>query len=221
MPLVLLILFIAMPIAEIYVIIRVGDWIGWLPTIALLILDGFVGAALARSQGRAAWARFNRALTEGRVPASETFDGAMIVLGGALLLAPGFITDVFGFALLFPPTRALMRAVIARLARRRMTLSWTVVGGPAGAGGGAGRRPGPPPGYGPRARRRAPGRGYDYEGTAREVADDPGALPAGEREPGGREAGGPDTGGPERGGREAGEPEAGGRDPADRDGRSR
>ena len=88
-----------------------------MPTLALLILDGFAGAALARSQGRAAWERFNLALTEGRVPARETFDGAMIILGGALLLAPGFITDVVGFALLIPPTRAMFRAVVARLAR--------------------------------------------------------------------------------------------------------
>ena len=94
MGIVLLFLFLALPIAEIYVIIQVGDAIGVAPTLALLILDGFAGAALARSQGRAAWERFNRALTDGRVPANETFDGAMIIVGGALLLAPGFITDV-------------------------------------------------------------------------------------------------------------------------------
>ena len=67
----LVVLFILLPIAEIYVIVRVGEAIGILPTLALLIVDGFLGAALARSQGRAAWARFNRALGEGRVPARE------------------------------------------------------------------------------------------------------------------------------------------------------
>src|SRR3954468_2308031 len=127
----LILLFIVLPIAEIYVIIKVGEAIGVLPTIALLIVDGFVGAALARSQGRAAWARFNQALAEGRVPARETFDGAMIIVGGAVLLAPGFITDAIGLLLLIPPTRALLRGVIARLARNRASLSWTVVGGPA------------------------------------------------------------------------------------------
>ena len=98
MPFVLLFLFLALPILELYVIIQVGQAIGFAPTLLLLILDGIAGAALARSQGRNAWARFNRALAEGRVPAKETLDGGMIILGGALLLAPGFITDIFGFA---------------------------------------------------------------------------------------------------------------------------
>jgi UPF0716 protein FxsA len=164
MPLVLLFLFLALPIAELYVIIQVGQAIGLAPTLLLLILDGFAGAALARSQGRNAWERFNRALAEGRVPARETVDGAMIVLGGALLLAPGFITDFFGFLLLIPPTRALLRGVVSRLARRRMGLAWTVAGPPPrGPGPGSNGRAGPP-------------RGYDYEGTAHEVTDPPPEL---------------------------------------------
>ena len=152
-------LFLALPIAELYVIIQVGDAIGVVPTLFLLILDGFAGAALARSQGRTAWERFNRALAEGRVPAKETFDGAMIILGGALLLAPGFITDVIGFALLIPPTRALLRGSSRALARRRVSFACTVFGPPPPAGG-------PRPGTSGPARSR---RGYDYEGTAREV----------------------------------------------------
>ena len=155
MPVLLLALFLLLPIAELYVIIQVGQAIGLVPTLAILILDGFVGAALARSQGRAAWERFNRALAEGRVPARETFDGAMIILGGALLLTPGFLTDIFGFLLLLPPTRALMRAGIARLARRRVAFRWTVASPP------------PRPPRPPRAS------GYDYEGTAQEITDDP------------------------------------------------
>src|SRR5919107_3508547 len=111
MPLLLLALFLLLPVAELYVIIQVGQAIGLVPTLAILVLDGFVGAAVARSQGRAAWERFNRALAEGRVPARETFDGAMIIFGGALLLTPGFITDVIGFCLLIPPTRALLRGL--------------------------------------------------------------------------------------------------------------
>ena len=163
MPLLLLALFLLLPIAELYVIIQVGQAIGLVPTLAILILDGFVGAALARSQGRAAWERFNRALAEGRVPARETADGAMIILGGALLLTPGFITDVVGFCLLLPPTRALMRAGISRLARRRVSFMWTVASPP------------PRPGFDPRASRpgaRPPG-GYDYEGSAQEITDNP------------------------------------------------
>lgn len=161
MPLVLLFLFLALPIAELYVIIQVGQAIGLAPTLLLLILDGFAGAALARSQGRNAWARFNRALAEGRVPTRETLDGGMIILGGALLLTPGFITDIFGFALLIPPTRALLRGLVARLARRRVSFAWTV--------GGAPPRPGPTP-------RSAPPRDYDLEGTAHEVTEPPPEL---------------------------------------------
>ena len=162
----LVVLFILLPIAEIYVIVKVGEAIGILPTLALLILDGFVGAALARSQGRTAWERFNRALAEGRVPARETFDGAMIILGGALLLTPGFITDVVGFALLIPPTRALVRGVTARLARRRVAFSWRVAAPPPREGR---YRTGPqaPPS----------GRGYDYEGTAQEIDEPSAELP--------------------------------------------
>jgi UPF0716 protein FxsA len=157
MPLFLVLLFIVLPIAELYVIIQVGELIGLLPTLAILILDGFVGAALARSQGRAAWARFNLAMAERRVPATETFDGAMIIVGGAFLLAPGFITDAIGLALLLPPTRALLRGLIMRMARRRVAFATF---------GGFPRRPPTP-------------RGYDYEGSAREVGDDRGRLPGG------------------------------------------
>jgi UPF0716 protein FxsA len=159
MPLMLLFLFLALPILELYVIIQVGQAIGLAPTLLLLILDGLAGAALARSQGRNAWARFNRALAEGRVPARETLDGGMIVLGGALLLAPGFITDIFGFLLLIPPTRALLRGLVARLARRRVSFAWTATGAT------------PPR---PETNGRAPrSRTYDFEGTAHEVTDPP------------------------------------------------
>lgn len=159
MPLVLMFLFLALPIAELYVIIQVGQAIGLAPTLLLLILDGIAGAALARSQGRTAWARFNRALAEGRVPARETLDGGMIIVGGALLLAPGFITDIVGFALLIPPTRALLRGLVARLARRRVNFAWV-------AGGGS------PPS-------RPTSRSYDVEGTAREVNDPPPEIEGG------------------------------------------
>ncbi len=161
MPILLLALFLLLPIAELYVIIKVGQAIGLLPTLAILVLDGFVGAALARSQGRVAWERFNRALAGGKVPARETFDGAMIILGGALLLAPGFITDIVGFCLLLPPTRAIFRTGLARLARRRVSFMWTVASPPR-----------PPSGFG--ARRTDPrAQGYDYDGTAQEVTDNP------------------------------------------------
>jgi UPF0716 protein FxsA len=158
MALVFLLLFIVLPIAEIYVIVKIGEAIGILPTLALLILDGFLGAALLRSQGSRAWERFNLALAEGRVPAREVFDGAMIILGGALLLTPGFITDVFGLILLIPPTRAIVRRGMGALAKRRLSVGWRV----ATFGEARRPRPGQPP--------RGPA-GYDYEGTAREIND--------------------------------------------------
>src|SRR5213083_3450136 len=123
----LVLIFIVLPVAEIYVIIKVGEAIGVLPTIALLILDGFLGAALLRHQGRAAWRRFNEALAAGRVPAREVLDGAMVIVGGAFLLAPGFITDVIGLLLLIPPTRAIFRGITSRLARRRVAFAPRIV----------------------------------------------------------------------------------------------
>lgn len=114
MPVLLVLLFIVVPIAELYVIIQIGQAIGVLPTIALLIVDSVVGAALMRAQGRAAWRRFNAALGEGRVPGREVIDGALVIFGGALLLTPGFLTDILGLILLLPPTRALVRGVLVR-----------------------------------------------------------------------------------------------------------
>ncbi len=142
----LLILFIAVPIVEIFAIIQVGQAIGVLPTIALLIADSILGSILMRSQGRAAWRRFNAAIAEGRVPAREVLDGVLVIFGGALLLTPGFVTDVFGIAFLLPPTRALVRRVLVRRFAGRM-----VVGAPPGRGG-----------------RRGPG-DADVEGSATEV----------------------------------------------------
>jgi UPF0716 protein FxsA len=96
----LILLFIVVPIAELYVIIQVGQEIGVLPTIAILIADSILGSMLLRSQGRGAWRRFNEALQEGRPPAREVLDGALIIFGGAFLLTPGFLTDVVGLFLL-------------------------------------------------------------------------------------------------------------------------
>ena len=164
MALLLVLVFIVLPIAELYVIIKVGGAIGVLPTLALLIADSFLGAALLRSQGRAAWRRFNEALAAGRVPAREVFDGTMIILGGAFLLTPGFITDVVGLLLLIPPTRAIFRGIVARMAGRRAAFTVRTVRW--GYGAARGRDHGEPrPGH------------YDYEGSAREVTEPRGELP--------------------------------------------
>ena len=150
MPLLLILLFIVVPIAELYVIIKVGEAIGILPTLAILIGDALLGSLLLRQQGRTAWRRFNAAIAENRFPGREAADGVMVAVGGTLLLTPGFITDVFGLLLLLPPSRAVIRRGLWRLLRRR----FRVVEGPGWPPEGA---PGAPP------------RHYDVEGSAREV----------------------------------------------------
>jgi UPF0716 protein FxsA len=116
---ILAIAFILIPLAELAVLIAVGNWIGLVPTLVLLLAVSVAGAWLAKREGLAAWRRFQLALTEGRMPSVEVADGAMILLAGALLLTPGFLSDVIGVLLLLPPTRALARRVAPRLAERR------------------------------------------------------------------------------------------------------
>jgi UPF0716 protein FxsA len=154
--LVLLVIFVIVPILEIYVIIQVGQSIGALWTIALLIADSIAGSLLMKSQGRAAWRRFQVALAEGRLPAREVMDGVLVIFGGAFLLTPGFVTDILGALLLLPPTRAVIRRLVAR----RFTLS--VLSG----------MPGP---VGPRGGRRPPGEDFGVDGTATDI--DPRRLP--------------------------------------------
>ena len=155
----LVVAFIVVPLVELYVIIRVGEWIGAGPTIALLLLDSVLGAALLRHQGRAAWRRFNQALAERRVPHREVFDGVMIIFGGALLLTPGFITDVFGVLCLIPPTRDLIRRLLTLVTLRRFSAGQRVVFWTTDR-------------VASRPRPRRPS--YDLEGSAQEVPDDPG-----------------------------------------------
>ncbi|MDQ1701799.1 MAG: protein FxsA [Frankiaceae bacterium] len=111
--------FIIVPIVEIYVLIRVGMWIGLWPTIALLLLDGFAGAWLFKHEGRRTWTAFNEALRAGRFPGKEVGDGALVLVGGTLLLAPGFVTDVVGALFLLPPTRGIARRLLMRVLRGR------------------------------------------------------------------------------------------------------
>lgn len=115
----LAILFILVPLAELAVIIVVGMSIGVLATLLLLLAFSLFGAWLARREGLAAWRRFELSMAEGRVPTQEVADGAMILLAGALLLIPGFLTDLIGLVLLVPATRVLARRWVPALARRR------------------------------------------------------------------------------------------------------
>jgi UPF0716 protein FxsA len=127
MALLLILLFIVMPIVEIYVIIQVGQAIGPLWTILLLIADAVIGARLLSWQGRQAWRRFQEALAVGRMPHNEILDGVMVIFGGALLLTPGFITDIFGLIFLLPPTRSVLRRFFLRSLGRRGTIARVVI----------------------------------------------------------------------------------------------
>lgn len=166
--LLVVLLFIVVPILELYVIIQVGGLIGVWPTLALLLADAILGSVLLRHQGRGAWRRFNEALSAGRFPGREVVDGLLIVIGGTLLLAPGFITDVFGLLFLIPPTRAIVRAILRRFTIGRVAVFGV---GPFGQGGS-------PFGGGPA--NGAPNRDYDYDVTAEEdspAGDGGAALP--------------------------------------------
>ena len=145
----LLLLFIAVPIIELAVILQVGELIGFWPTVGLLIADSILGAILMRSQSRAAWRRFNEAIAARRPPAREVVDGVLVIFGGALLLTPGFVTDIFGILFLLPPTRAIFRALLVRRFASRLVVT--------AFGGGT-----------PRPATR-PGGSFDVEGTATEV----------------------------------------------------
>ena len=116
---VLLLLFLVVPLAELYVIIQVGQALGALNTIALLIIVSAVGAWLVKREGMSVWRRFQHQVESGAVPGREIADGVMILFAGALLMSPGFLTDVLGIALLLPPVRAVLRAALMRQAARR------------------------------------------------------------------------------------------------------
>src|ERR1044072_317703 len=120
----LLLLFLVVPLVQLYVIIQVGQAIGALWTIGLLVLDSLLGSLLLSAQGRTVWRGFRAALAAGRPPARETVDGALVIFGGALMLTPGFVTDAFGVLLLLPPTRAIARRGRLRNARSRFLLGF-------------------------------------------------------------------------------------------------
>ena len=111
----LLVLLIGIPILELYVIIQVAHVLGLLPTLALLVAVSMMGAWLLKREGAAAWRRVRDALARGEMPATQVADGALVVLGGALLLTPGFVTDAVGLLLLIPAVRVALRGGLRRL----------------------------------------------------------------------------------------------------------
>ncbi len=138
MPLLLVVLLVVVPLVEVYVLVQVGQQIGALPTIALLVVMSLLGAYLLRREGSRTWRAFREALSAGRVPTKEVVDGGLVIFGGALLLTPGFATDLFGLLCVLPPTRAALRRMLTGLARRRLGVAGLL----ASFGGDlAGRRP--------------------------------------------------------------------------------
>jgi UPF0716 protein FxsA len=131
--LIALLLLIVWPAAELFVVIKVADAIGVLDTILLLILGWPLGVWAIRAEGAAVLRRMQAAVAERRTPTREVLDGALILLGGLLLIIPGFITDVVGIVLLAPPTRIAARALLARNLQSRVvtrTVRFTSRSGP-------------------------------------------------------------------------------------------
>ena len=106
----LLVLFICVPLIELFLLIQLGKVVGIVPTIALVVVTGFIGASLARQQGFRVWGRIQAEMQAGRVPAADLIDGLLILIGGIVLLTPGLLTDLCGFALMVPGIRKWMRA---------------------------------------------------------------------------------------------------------------
>ena len=120
MPLLLLVLFVVVPVLEIWVIVQVGQAIGIVPTLVLLLADAVLGTWLFKREGRKAWEALRQAIAEHRVPAKEVADGALVVVGGAFLLSPGFVTDAVGLLCVLPPTRAVIRQGLTRVLAGRL-----------------------------------------------------------------------------------------------------
>ena len=122
-------LAIVVGVVEISVIIQVGQWIGFLNTVGLLLLVSLLGAWLVKRQGLGVMARIRDQRSAGRIPATEAFDGALILVAGILLVIPGFVTDALGLLLLLPPVRAVVRRFVSRRVLREVEMvrakQWT------------------------------------------------------------------------------------------------
>ena len=148
-------LFVGVPLLEIYLLVQLGQVVGAWWTIAILLADGILGSYLVKREGSRTWRALQTALTSGRMPAAELADGALVLVGGTLLLTPGFVTDVVGLFCILPFTRPVARRVLTRVIGRRLVVSAGVFP-PAGARVPPWGRPGAPP---PRGGGVPPGRG--------------------------------------------------------------
>jgi UPF0716 protein FxsA len=120
---ILFLAFVAVPLVEVYVLVQVGQVIGAWWTVLLLVLSGIVGSWLMRREGSRAWRGLTTALSSGRMPGRELADGALVLVGGTLMLTPGFVSDVVGILLILPLTRPVARRLLARLVTRRLVVA--------------------------------------------------------------------------------------------------
>jgi UPF0716 protein FxsA len=116
----LFVAFVVVPLVEIYVLIQIGQVIGPWWTILLLVLDSLLGSWLIKREGGRAWQALRTALQTGRMPARELADGALILVGGTLMLSPGFVTDALGILLILPFTRPVARRLLTRVVAQRL-----------------------------------------------------------------------------------------------------
>jgi UPF0716 family protein affecting phage T7 exclusion len=120
LPVALLVAFLVVPIVEIYVIIQVGHVIGAWPTVALLVAESILGAWIVRREGRRAWRALTSTVRQGHLPERELVNAALVLVGGVLLLTPGFVTDVAGFLLVLPFTRPAVRWLLSAWVAHRV-----------------------------------------------------------------------------------------------------
>lgn len=120
---ILLILFVSMPVIELALLYQVAQTINLGPTILLVIITGIVGAALAKHEGLKALQSVQSELAEGRMPTSQLFDGVLILVAGVVLITPGIITDAVGFCLLIPPIRAIVKILLIKYFKNRVTFT--------------------------------------------------------------------------------------------------
>ena len=126
MPVLIVVALIVVPLIELYVLVQTSEALGLVPTLLLLLVMSLLGGYLLRREGTKTWRALRTALQAGRLPAKEVADGALVILGGALLLTPGFVTDAVGLLCILPPSRAVLRRMLTGFFARRLGLGGVV-----------------------------------------------------------------------------------------------
>lgn len=125
---ILFLIFVALPLAEIYALIKIGSWLGVLPTITLLLFVSAAGAFVVKREGLRVWKRMQQQISAGNMPSKEILDGVCLLLAGLLLVVPGFVTDAVGLVLLLPPFRVVVRKLLQRRSGKKIQVVATYGG---------------------------------------------------------------------------------------------